>query len=114
MLYIYNIMLDVYNITYKPFANIISVTEFSFGLSDREILELAKTKGRIVVTFDKDFSQIIFKEKIKTKGVILLRFVPKSPQQVAKRIQQVLAAKIAMENCVVAVKKSSVRVIPAK
>jgi predicted nuclease of predicted toxin-antitoxin system len=95
-------------------VDIISVTEFSFGLSDREILELAKTKGRIVVIFDKDFGQIIFKEKIKTKGVILLRFVPKSPQQVAKRIQQVLAAKIAMENCVVAVKKSSVRVIPTK
>jgi len=35
--------------------NIISVTEFSLGLSDRKVLNLANRKERIVVTFDKDF-----------------------------------------------------------
>lgn len=95
-------------------VNILSVTEFSSGLSDRELLELARKKGRIIITFDKDFGQLIFKEKLKTKGLILLRFIPKSPQQIAKRTQHVLAAKITIENCVVTVKKDTVRVTSVK
>lgn len=95
-------------------VDIISVTEFGYGLSDRKILELGKTKERIIVTFDKDFGQILFKEKFKTKGVILLRFIPKSPQQISKRIQQVLSTKVRIENCFVVVKKDRIRVTPAK
>jgi len=34
--------------------NIISVTEFSPGSSDRKVLNIANRKERIVVTFDKD------------------------------------------------------------
>jgi predicted nuclease of predicted toxin-antitoxin system len=109
-----NIPSETVNLLKKQRIDIISVTEFACGLSDREILELGKTKGRIIVTFDKDFGQIIFKEKVKTHGLILLRFIPESPQQISKRIRQVLAAKIRIENCVVIVKKDSVRVTPAK
>ena len=94
--------------------DIISVTDFAFGLCDSEILDLANKNGRIVVTFDKDFGQLIFKEKRKTKGLMLLRFIPKSPQQIAKRIQQALAANITMENCVVTVKKDNIRVTPVR
>jgi predicted nuclease of predicted toxin-antitoxin system len=98
----------------KQRVDIISVTDFAFGLSDSDILDLANKNGRIVVTFDKDFGQLIFKEKRKTKGLMLLRFVPKSPQQIAKRIQQVLASDISMERCVVTVKKDKIRVTSAK
>ena len=109
-----NIPKETVDLLKRQGVDIISVAEFSYGLSDREILELAKTKGRIIITFDKDFGQIIFREKFKTKGLILLRFIPESPQQIAMRIQQVLAAKIMIEKCVVTVKKDSVRVTPAK
>jgi predicted nuclease of predicted toxin-antitoxin system len=98
----------------KQGVDIVSVTVFASGISDREVLDLANEKGRIVVTFDKDFGQLIFKEKRKTKGLMLLRFVPQSPQQIAKRIQQVLATNIRMENCVVTVKKDNIRVTPVK
>lgn len=97
----------------KKDIDIISVTDFASGLADEEVLDLANKNGRIVITFDKDFGQLIFKEKRKTKGLILLRFNPKSPQQIAKRIQQVLATHVKMENCVITVKKDSIKIMPA-
>ena len=109
-----NIPKESVDILKKQGVDIISITEFALGLGDTEILDLANKRGRIVITFDKDFGQLIFKEKRKTKGLMLLRFVPKSPEHIVKRIQQVLAMNIRMENCVVTVKKDSIRVTPAK
>ncbi|MGD0646047.1 MAG: DUF5615 family PIN-like protein [Candidatus Bathyarchaeia archaeon] len=105
-----NIPKETVDLLKKQGVDIVSVTSFAFGLSDSKILDLGKKEGRIIITFDKDFSQLIFKEKRKTKGLLLLRFVPKSPQQIAKRIQQVLTSKIKIENYVVIVKKDAVRV----
>ncbi len=98
----------------KKGIDIISVTKFSLGLSDRAMLELAKRKGRVIITFDKDFGELMFKEKIKTKGLILLRFIPKSPQQIAKRIEHILITQIPIENCILIVKEDSVRITPLK
>ena len=109
-----NIPKETVDLLKKQGVDIVSVTKFASGLSDTEVLNLANKNGRIVITFDKDFGQLIFKEKRKTKGLILLRFAPKSPQQIAKRIQQVLTTNIRMENSVVTVKKDSIRVTPAK
>ena len=79
-----------------------------------DILELANAKGRIILTFDKDFGQIIFKEKYKSQGLILLRFVPESPQQISKRIRQLLATKIRIEKNVVVIKEDSVKVTSSR
>lgn len=78
------------------------------------MLDLANRKERIVVTFDKDFGELIFREKLKARGLILLRFTPRSPQHIAKRIEYLLTAEILTENHVLIVKQYSVRVIPLK
>ena len=109
-----NVPLETVDFLKKQGINVVSVTELSPGLSDLKILDLANKKDRIVITFDKDFGQLIFKEKRQTKGLMLLRFVPESPTQIAMRIQQVLAAKIKIEHCVVTVKKDSVKVTSVK
>jgi len=74
-----NIPKETVDLLKQQRVDVVSVQEIRSGLSDRDILELAKVKGRIVVTFDKDFGEIIFKEKFKSQGLILLRFVPESP-----------------------------------
>jgi len=94
--------------------DIIPILEVSPSLSDRAVVNLANRQGRVIVTFDKDFGELIFKEKIKVKGVILLRFTPKSPQHVAKRIEYLLSAGIPIENFILVVKEDSVRVIPMR
>jgi predicted nuclease of predicted toxin-antitoxin system len=90
------------------------VQEISHGLSDLDVLRLANRQGRIIITFDADFGKLVFKEKRKAKGIVLLRFIPKSPQQTAKRIEQITTSGIPLENSFLTVREDSVRVIPTK
>lgn len=91
-------------------VDVISISEKLRGLKDKDILEEANVANRFLVTFDHDFAQLVFKEKSQTKGIILLMFVPKSPQQIAKRLQQVLSANIAIDNQVITVKEDRIKV----
>lgn len=50
-----------------------SVYEENRGLDDDSILEKANTENRILITNDKDFGELIFREQKTHKGVILLR-----------------------------------------
>lgn len=92
--------------------DIIAISEISLGLSDRELLNLANRQGRVIITFDSDFGKLAFKEKLKAKGIVLLRFIPRSPQQIAKRIEYLQTARIPIENCFVIIREDSVRLIP--
>ncbi len=58
--------------------DIISVAKFARGDSDKKILEIANKQGRILVTLDKDFGELVFKEKLIHSGVILLRLKDES------------------------------------
>ena len=109
-----NIPLEAIDLLKSRGVDIISISETLQGLKDRAVLEEANAASRFLVTFDHDFAQLVFKEKRQTKGIILLRFVPKSPQQIAKRIQQVLSTKIAMDNMVVTVREDRIKVTRAK
>jgi len=94
--------------------DIILLLEISPSLSDKEVLSLANRQGRVIITFDTDFGKLAFKEKLKVKGVVLLRFIPRSPQHIAKRIEQLLASETPIEKCFIVVREDSVRVIPMK
>jgi len=80
-----NVPLKAVEILREKGVDVASVTELSPGLKDREVLDLARREGRIIVTFDKDFGELVVRERAKAKGLILLRFVPRSPQQVAEK-----------------------------
>lgn len=43
------------------------------GWADERILETARSEGRIVVTMDKDFGDMVFRMKLPHCGIILLR-----------------------------------------
>ena len=92
--------------------DIIPILEISPSLSDREVLNLANRQGRVIITFDTDFGKLAFKEKLKVKGIVLLRFIPRSPHHLAERIEYLLAAGIPIENCFLVAREDSIRVIP--
>jgi predicted nuclease of predicted toxin-antitoxin system len=50
-----------------------SVYEESRGIDDKLILQKAYDEKWVIITNDKDFGDMIFREKRKHKGVILLR-----------------------------------------
>ncbi len=59
------------------------IAEISPAISDEEVLQLANEQQAILVTFDKDFGKIIFRQSQATHGIVLLRLHGLSPQQKA-------------------------------
>ncbi len=55
---------------------IISVLKCCSGISDKEVLKLAKKHNALLLTEDSDFGEWIFSHKEKTTGVIFLRYKP--------------------------------------
>jgi len=49
------------------------VTEFMKGSTDNEVLTFAEKENRVLITNDKDFGELIFRLKMPSSGVILLR-----------------------------------------
>lgn len=95
-------------------VDITSVADSSPGISDRAVIELANNENRIIITFDKDFGELIFRERLKVKGLILLRFTPISPEHIAERIKHLLAQEVSIKNKTVAVSEDRIRVTPLR
>lgn len=49
------------------------IREFKRGISDLEVIELARKMERIILTSDKDFGCLVLKEHHYCRGVVLLR-----------------------------------------
>ena len=109
-----NIPIEAVKLLKRRGVDITSVMEFSPGLSDTEVMELANRENRVLVTFDKDFGELVVREKAEVKGLILLRFAPRPPEQIAMRIRQILASQIPVENSLLVVRENTVRVIRLK
>lgn len=58
----------------KQNYDVISITEDFPSIEDEKVLEKATQEGRIIITNDKDFGDLIFLYQLPHKGVILLRF----------------------------------------
>ncbi|MBM3748142.1 MAG: hypothetical protein FJW34_20340, partial [Acidobacteria bacterium] len=54
--------------------DVVAVSEFQQRSVDREVMELAVTEGRILLTEDKDFGALVFAAPAASPGVILIRF----------------------------------------
>jgi predicted nuclease of predicted toxin-antitoxin system len=69
-----------------------SVGELEPGASDDVVLERARTSGRVLVTFDKDFGNLVFRGGQRTShGVVLLRPRLRSPDYLTRFLLDVLA-----------------------
>lgn len=57
-----------------------------YSMDDEEILKLAEKQGRIIITHDKDFGNLIHQFHQKHRGVILLRLRDQSPQNIIRNL----------------------------
>lgn len=61
------------------------------GIKDREVLSLATTQERTLITFDTDFGELVFRLGVGAPfGIILFRLPPDSPLEIAQSIVQAL------------------------
>jgi predicted nuclease of predicted toxin-antitoxin system len=63
---------------------VFSVAEECPGISDEDVAALCSESQRVLLTFDKDFGDLIFRRGLSAGcGVVLFRLVPESPQEAA-------------------------------
>ena len=59
-----------------------SVSETNMSVSDKVVLKHAVENNQIILTFDKDYGQLIYKEKLPSPvGVLFFRFNPAYPEE---------------------------------
>lgn len=68
------------------------VAEMEPGVSDNVVLNLANREGTVLLTADKDFGELIFRQRRMTRGVILVRLAGISPVLKAEIVASALVA----------------------
>lgn len=64
------------------------IREYRRGMDDEEIVCLSVSDNRVILTFDKDFGELIYQLKMNTPGVLLARIADN--QICKKRILELL------------------------
>lgn len=60
-----------------------SVAEECPGSSDEEVAELCDRDERVLLTFDKDFGELVFRRGLRAgSAIVLFRLIPESPVEV--------------------------------
>jgi predicted nuclease of predicted toxin-antitoxin system len=90
--------------------DVIPVWEIRPGLSDDDVVNIAVSEGRIILTFDKDFGRYALTNP-NIPGVILIRIPPKSPEYIAQRVLAVLATIEDLHNKLIIVRRKTIKII---
>ncbi|MBU4139613.1 MAG: DUF5615 family PIN-like protein [Euryarchaeota archaeon] len=64
--------------------NVQYVAETDAGITDDEVLDMANREGVLLLTADKDFGELVFRQKQVNSGVILIRLAGFSPMRKAE------------------------------
>jgi predicted nuclease of predicted toxin-antitoxin system len=91
--------------------DVFSISEMLSGISDIEVISYASKKNQIILTFDKDYGEIIFKSKIVNPvSVIFFRFKGSDPFEAGSILLDLLQnKKMAFENSFTVIEKDSIR-----
>src|SRR5262249_10194278 len=65
--------------------------EYPPGLPDREVVAIAQREGRLLLTHDRDFGDLVVHDQLPHSGVIYLRMRRTSADAKLARLTQVLA-----------------------
>lgn len=78
--------------------DVVSVSERSPGISDEDVIQIARAEERVVVTFDRDYGRLIFHRGLPPPaGVLYLRFFPRNPRDVAVCVSRLIEDGIDLE-----------------
>lgn len=65
---------------------VLYVAELRPGMKDPEVLALAREEGALLLTTDKDFGELVFRQGFLSTGVLLLRLEGLPPLEKADRV----------------------------
>lgn len=91
--------------------DIIWIRTESPGIRDIEVLALARTENRILLTFDKDFGELAFHAKLPVGcGIVLFRISMPSSAEVAHFIVSVMNSRADWQGNFTVVEDSRIRI----
>jgi predicted nuclease of predicted toxin-antitoxin system len=74
--------------------NIISIGADNPGIEDHIVMGIAINQGRIILTFDRDYGELIFKHNYRPQcGVIYLRLEKYAAEEPGRLIEDILSKK---------------------
>src|SRR5262245_60864885 len=66
-------------------CDVVYASEHHARAADVELLKSAESEGRLILTEDKDFGELVFRDRLNSHGVVLLRM---GKLAIAKRIER--------------------------
>jgi len=66
------------------------VTEITPSINDEEVIRLANDEGRILITNDKDFGELVFRQSKIVLGVLLIRAINERASNKIRLVREVL------------------------
>jgi predicted nuclease of predicted toxin-antitoxin system len=89
------------------------MSEIAPGSDDEAVLALALAEQRVLVTFDKDFGEMVFRRgRDGSCGIILLRPRLRSPEYLAQFILNVLSQNVQWEGRFTVAREGNLRTLP--
>lgn len=83
------------------------------GITDPTILALAQQEARLVLTFDKDFGELAFRDRLPAQhGVILCRLRGLRPSQITAHVIRVLSSRTDWAEHFTVLTEQQIRILP--
>ena len=71
--------------------DVLAVSEFQQRSVDKDVMDLALTEDRILLTEDKDFGWLVFAGRMDSPGVILIRFPASARRLLANAVLKLVS-----------------------
>jgi len=96
--------------------DVAAVVEDSPGATDPEVLARAHRECRIIMTFDRDYGELIYRRRLSAPpGLVYFRFIPKNPLEPAEYLLRLLCFEdISLKNKFTVVERDKVRQRPLR
>jgi predicted nuclease of predicted toxin-antitoxin system len=75
----------------KDGHTVVAVVELAPGVSDPDVLGIANRQNAVLITADKDFGELVYRQQQLSTGVILVRLVGVAPQKKAQLVANAIA-----------------------
>jgi len=88
------------------------VTSFARGAEDAEVLRFATRDDRVLITFDADFGELVFRDSQPSIGIILFRFSPRPPDETTDVFARLLDSGLDLEGNFTVIDRQNIRQRP--
>jgi predicted nuclease of predicted toxin-antitoxin system len=108
-----NFLGDAVTLLRKRSHDVLWAVEVAAGEDDKKILARAQTETRIVLTFDKDFGELAFKNREPAShGIILFRLSGSPPDETLRIILSSVESQVDWSGMFCVVTSKRIRIVP--